>query len=977
MFLLNSPELHLQFKTIITVTQRMALTVYVFFAFFVLAFHLLYAHELVTCVSQFGKDASGCSYSGNCCSSLNKMVNDLKSSCEMMSSSTRITIEIQSDIDLTSVVHFENFCSSSSLTINGKMSIITCSNYNDIENDGLGLMTFTSVKNLSIFNLTMTKCSSLCNSSSTAPNVEGHMTTYNLTASMLFLLNCSCVNLSRLSILNGHGTRLGAALYDTAGNVSITDCLFEAGGGGLYNEFTKHTQEHQVIYQYNNIETYALISITRCNFTNNNNSHGPGGGLRLVTNKHYYVRIIDCYFLNNTALSGGGLFVEFKGSQSNNSIVVENCSFIQNKCYHGGGGACVGFNLPHASKNNVVNFTSCLFQGNIALRNCGGLSLYSNKGTSFALMENRFHLENCRWTNNSAFVASALDLAPEYHSLLDKDSLPISVIDNCIFDSNICINQPESSGSDEHFRVRISGLATVLISGFQVRFKRRMVFQLNKGTGLHLSLASVNIVEGSSLYFEGNIGKHGGGITMVAFSQLTIHDNCNLTFINNTSLTRGGAFNVQLIDYQHEAYFSHSCFIQYNGNQSKSISERNITFCFENNQALFKMGHVLFATSLRPCNCTTCDKPQQLFETLGHVDSNISEHDIVSLATKFAVGPKTLEDLQQIIPGKEIVMNITAFDDIHQIQNVVYEAFMLPDCPSSIKIDPAYTQVSNNVIKFHGNLSEGAGLLELETQTASLTINISLSECPPGFFNDGKSCVCSSLDGIVKCRDSVAHIVRGYWVGHCKNDKVCTAYCPFGYCAYNDASPELLRLPLRFNELDRFLCSKFRTGISCSQCRQNSSVYYHSHYYRCYPNKYCNLGVLFYIVSEILPLCIVFLIVTTLNVCFTTGAVNGFVLFAQISDSIDIRGHGSIHFPEAARLIIKPARLIYGIFNFDFFSQFETLSFCMWKSATTLDMMAMKYVTITFAICLVVGIVFILNSWKCKVLCVWFRPTTL
>ena len=430
-------------------------------------------------------------------------------------------------------------------------------------------MTFKSVKNLAIFNLTLSKCGLPCNNSSNnniVPNMEDHMTTI---APALYLLNCSYVNLSHLSILNDHGTRLGAALLNIAGNVSITDCLFEAGGGGLYvtTNFTKNVQEDHVTDQHDNdFKTHpgtALMTITRCNFTNNKNSQGSGGGLATIIsgmNGHYSVRISDCYFVNNTAaVSGGGLFIKFKLDSSNNSVVIENCTFIQNKCHYGGGGACAGFNVEsHISVSNVISFSHCLFQDNTAFGNGGGLSLYSHKGMGFALMKNWFHLENCQWMHNNAFVASALDVAPAYRSHLDAGSLPYIIIDNCSFDSNVCNNRSESNSSDKHFTVSINGLATVLISGFRVKFKQWVIFRHNYGTGLHLSLASVNISEGSCLYFEGNTGKHGGGITMVAFSQLTIHNNCKLMFINNTSLTRGGAFNVQFVDYQHEAYFSSS-----------------------------------------------------------------------------------------------------------------------------------------------------------------------------------------------------------------------------------------------------------------------------------------------------------------------------------------------------------------------------------------------------------------------------------
>ena len=116
--------------------------------------------------------------------------------------------------------------------------------------------------------------------------------------------------------------------------------------------------------------------------------------------------------------------------------------------------------------------------------------------------------------------------------------------------------------------------------------------------------------------------------------------------------------------------------------------------------------------------------------------------------------------------------------------------------------------------------------------------------------------------------------------------------------------------------------------------------------------------------------------VTIFNINLTSGTVNGFVLFAQISDTIDVNAQGSIEFPETAKTLSFPYKLIYRMFNFDFFS-LESLSFCLWESATALDMMAIKYVTITFTLCLVLLTILLLNSWKCKKFCVWFRPRTL
>ena len=471
---------------------------------------------------------------------------------------------------------------------------------------------------------------------------------------------------------------------------------------------------------------------------------------------------------------------------------------------------------------------------------------------------------------------------------------------------------------------------------------------------------------------------------MTSFSVLYIENQCSLWFMNNTSLTKGGAILVVYTESQHEANFSHSCFIQHHEFQPDNS---DIEFHFEGNKARSDVGNVLFATTLLPCmhhgNSTILDG---LFKhnNTGQVTiypRKFKLNDIASPVVKFSING--IDSLDHIIPGSEVTLNISTLDELNQMQkDVVYEAFMNSAEPSdSITIDPAYSQVSKNTIKFYGNASGSTGHLQLETERASLIIKITLSECPPGFLNNGGSCECSEseskYEGISSCEGNRSLLVRGFWIGWCKNHTIiCTGRCPHGYCFYGGNTSEMIELPSSMTNLDRFLCGKYRTGVLCNKCTNGSSVRYHSHSHQCYPNSLCSYGILFYISSEIVPLTIVFLLVMIFNVSLTSGAVNGFVLFAQVADSIDISAQGSIEFPKITEYLSFPYRLIYRLFNFDFFS-LEPISFCFWKSATTLDILAVKFVTIAYALFLVFFTVHILNSWKCKMLCAWFRPRTL
>ena len=129
-------------------------------------------------------------------------------------------------------------------------------------------------------------------------------------------------------------------------------------------------------------------------------------------------------------------------------------------------------------------------------------------------------------------------------------------------------------------------------------------------------------------------------------------------------------------------------------------------------------------------------------------------------------------------------------------------------------------------------------------------------------------------------------------------------------------------------------------GTLCGSCRPNYTVHYHSPDFLCKPvdKSLCKLGWFFYILSELVPVTAVFITVLILNISFTSGAVNGFILFCQLIDSLDVDATGiiTLTFPQAiGRTITYPTQVyqvIYGFFNLDFFNS-EPLSFYLWNGA--------------------------------------------
>ena len=170
-----------------------------------------------------------------------------------------------------------------------------------------------------------------------------------------------------------------------------------------------------------------------------------------------------------------------------------------------------------------------------------------------------------------------------------------------------------------------------------------------------------------------------------------------------------------------------------------------------------------------------------------------------------------------------------------------------------------------------------------------------------------------------------------------------------------------------------------RTGTVCGKCRDNYTVHFHSPGFLCKPAEPvgCKLGWLLYILSELVPVTVVFITVLVLNISFTSGAVNGFILFSQLLGSFDLSAGGIIDFPqESLRDASQGYQIFYRFFNLDYFNS-ESLSFCLWRDASALDMLAFKYITILYTALLIVTVIWIMNKCGGRCLGKCCRITTI
>ena len=208
-----------------------------------------------------------------------------------------------------------------------------------------------------------------------------------------------------------------------------------------------------------------------------------------------------------------------------------------------------------------------------------------------------------------------------------------------------------------------------------------------------------------------------------------------------------------------------------------------------------------------------------------------------------------------------------------------------------------------------------------------------------------------------------------------------TGFCPTGFCDYNGSRVSILgvRLPQNASLLDEAICGKSRRGVLCGECRKGYTTHFHSPNFLCKQADptLCKVGWLFYILSELVPVTVVFITVLVLNISFTSGAINGFVLFSQLINSLNINFDGLTFSNSTSETdTVKGYQALYGLFNLDYFS-IETLSFCLWNGASALDMTAFKYITITYALVLVAMIIWFMNKCGGRCLGKWYRITKL
>lgn len=748
--------------------------------------------------------------------------------------------------------------------------------------------------------------------------------------------------------------------------------------------------------------TPSRYLIEACNFTSNTapsvfssfntvldqdsewRGNSVGGGLGVFFQGHSTentLSIINCTFQRNFAKWGAGMHVLFQDEAIGNVVEVVDSAYIHNTANQAGGGVCIRYFVSNSNNNNVadrynrIEFHNVQFTDNRAGFGAG-MALFSVYSASLPTLRAIF--DGCTWRGNIAEYASAVNIAPALFQRLENGHLPIpEFIDSTFVRNSLFTLEKFSTLALPRYYSQFAGI--FVVTKYRVCFAGGSRFVDNTDSALYINSGRIVFQEGSEVTFSNNIASRGGAVAAFGYTSLVFNSNSLINFTQNYASELGAAIYYQSFD-QHDFQTGRECFLKVS--KEASNDQRNITILFNKNRAEIA-GNAVYASTLYPCffsnNHRLADMNYRLDDSIFDFIGDIQYYDNGSnaLATNGRTfKTENLPALYRFIPGKLTSISVHPVDEFNQSSK--YRLALLVMLKNgNIKADRKYTIKGR--LRFFGRpgANDVLNFIQVAPRQVILSVNVTMLNCPPGFYFDSQdlACKCSAFTedvhyyGIIKCdvEEFHSYLLRGFWIGYVPHtvqepENLYTALCPLDFCKLNSLSNYTSKLPNTSSELSEHVCGANRKGTACGKCSEGYSPFFHSEGFKCGLNKLCSVGIIFYMLSELIPVVIIFTVVIIFDFSFTSGNISGFIFFCQTLELLSV--NVKVYHDRYSYHLMIIARLFYDLFNLDYFSISE-LSFCLWKDATVIDLLAFKYVTVIFALGLVVSLILIMRHVKC------------
>ena len=850
-------------------------------------------------------------------------------------------------------------------------------------------ISFKLCSNLDFGDFEMSNCSGEHLSTSRSVPEDPRKSNFSLVWTAMYFERCVHISARRINLANNVG--MGAVMYDVGGTVYFENMTFErnierkyyfpmtgfspasgfipglSSGGGLYIDFSfrslkdpsreRFVSNSQWIFNNCNFiqntaeHNYSYLSVEDQNYM----SFGRGGGISIMvrgnaTNNKFFID--GCRFIDNVALWGAGLFLEFHDNALNNTMTVSHSYFQNNSATYAGGGIRIGTTLQLPSTGNTVTIRSSRITRNRA-KVGGGFSQYrlSDSGKRNEMTQ----INNCTFDTNFAVIGSAINL--------------IFTHMHCI-NSNITGNM--GCSFDEECNDMI-GQGSIYCGQSELSFRGNNELKQNQNSAIVLDTSQASIHD--NLTFLNNSGLDGGAVALYGYSTVRLTRYSQIDFINNTASKKGGAIyfggaGPPLAPFKSTEFimYNYSCFIILGDRDTDDADPDKFParVNFISNVASPSSGNAIFATSV--AGCRRWGDPKYNNSVLRWNISNFSQNMEPAIVT----GPVKIEtdrSYWKAVPGVYFKPGVILRDE-HW--NSVFGTIRV-----TVKyVTKGWVRLSGSNVFVVKDKITGIALRGTENAKFSVLLetvtgvpvqywiyNITLGSCPLGFYGtENGRCECLALhrglsNGVTHCSGNDVYILKGRWGNPDKtSDPGGTDFanhvCPKHYCNSECVGSETTDgIDCLFQKKKQ--CAKHRKwdSVLCGACEDGYSVKL-----GCEECDICKDYNAAFIVPLIVVMSLFVLFVLVLNINTFPTFLNAYLYSYQIIPLLNGFKLPGQHYDPFISIVAGLSGLA-GTGD-------AKLGVCLWHDLTSIQKIAFNYFVPAYIILFTAGVTTLSAYWE-------------
>ena len=220
---------------------------------------------------------------------------------------------------------------------------------------------------------------------------------------------------------------------------------------------------------------------------------------------------------------------------------------------------------------------------------------------------------------------------------------------------------------------------------------------------------------------------------------------------------------------------------------------------------------------------------------------------------------------------------------------------------------------------------------------------------------------CSSWCSPLKCTNKVPLLRLGHCMTFEEDKGMFTVRCPyFQLKEHNVTKLGYIQLPSNISELNDYMCKPMnRKGFLCKDCIDGFGPSVTSVGYMCSNCTAVQYGVPLYLLVELLPVTVFYVVLFVLQIRLTSAPMTCFIMYSQLivlELVVDRKIPVDLILP--TNPLLRVTLVFYGIWNLDFF-RYALPPFCVSSRLQLIHIALLGYISILYPVCLII------LSWIC------------